>query len=243
MYLRAKTFTNKDGTARRYLYLVKGVREGGRVHQKTVAYLGRLDRLQQEGALDRLALSLARYTTEASSIQVTKKLLHDWTDEYDLSSVFEGVWEGLDLRKLFKDYVAQTVEGGQRLNIAHLVESPGTAKSEVVSEIAGRWGKITFAKEVVESIAVLAASEVKGLGKVRGIVTDATLPLAEQGMGEGNLKFSLRAAVQSGQPIHKIAQEVQQNVLDKMKEMTGLQVDRVDLHIQELELPTEKGKG
>lgn len=39
-YLRAKKRTLKDGTARSYWCRVEGVREGGKVHQKVVEYLG-----------------------------------------------------------------------------------------------------------------------------------------------------------------------------------------------------------
>ena len=43
MYLRAKTYKNKDGSERRYLFLVATKRTGGRVRQVTGADLGRQD--------------------------------------------------------------------------------------------------------------------------------------------------------------------------------------------------------
>jgi hypothetical protein len=34
MYIRTKTFTNKDGTTRTYLYLVEAKRSGGKVRRR-----------------------------------------------------------------------------------------------------------------------------------------------------------------------------------------------------------------
>jgi len=59
MYVRVKRFRNKDGSVREYLYIVKGVRVDGKPRQKVVAYLGRLDDLQREGAIDSLVEGLA----------------------------------------------------------------------------------------------------------------------------------------------------------------------------------------
>lgn len=62
MYARTKIFKKKDGTERIYLQIVEGRREKGRVRQKVIASLGRLDELQK-GTLDRLIESLKKYTS------------------------------------------------------------------------------------------------------------------------------------------------------------------------------------
>jgi hypothetical protein len=61
MYVRTKTFTNKDGSTRTYLYLVEAVRSSGKVRQEIVANLGRIERLQEKG-LDSIIEGLARYS-------------------------------------------------------------------------------------------------------------------------------------------------------------------------------------
>ena len=61
MYVRTKTFTNKDGSTRTYLYLVETVRSSGKVRQEIVANLGRIERLQEKG-LDSIIEGLARYS-------------------------------------------------------------------------------------------------------------------------------------------------------------------------------------
>lgn len=62
MYVREKTFKNKNGSTRTYLQLVKTARDGDRVRQRVIANLGRVDELQQSGQLDRLVEGLRRYT-------------------------------------------------------------------------------------------------------------------------------------------------------------------------------------
>ena len=60
MYIRTKTFKNKDGSTRTYLYIVEGKRVNGKVRQRIVANLGRLEKLQ-EGQLDKLIEGLVGY--------------------------------------------------------------------------------------------------------------------------------------------------------------------------------------
>ena len=74
MYVRVKRFRNKDGSVREYLYIVKGVRVDGKPRQKVVAYLGRLDDLQREGAIDSLVEGLARYAERAQVMDVAQDL-------------------------------------------------------------------------------------------------------------------------------------------------------------------------
>jgi hypothetical protein len=61
MWVRAQTVRNKNGSTRTYLHLVQSRRVNGKMRQE-IATLGRLDVLQESGALDRLIASLARYS-------------------------------------------------------------------------------------------------------------------------------------------------------------------------------------
>jgi len=63
MYVRTKVFKKKDGTERIYLQIVEGRREKGKVRQKVIATLGRLDILKK-GTLNRLIESLKKYTSD-----------------------------------------------------------------------------------------------------------------------------------------------------------------------------------
>jgi hypothetical protein len=62
MWIRAQTVRNKDGSTRTYLHLVQSQRVNGKVRQEIISTLGRLDVLQDSGALDRLIASLARHS-------------------------------------------------------------------------------------------------------------------------------------------------------------------------------------
>jgi hypothetical protein len=61
MYIRTKTFKNKNGSTRTYLQIVKGVRVGNKVRQKVICNLGRLEQLK-EGELDNLIEKLAQFS-------------------------------------------------------------------------------------------------------------------------------------------------------------------------------------
>ena len=61
MFVRTKTFKNKNGTTRTYLYIVDGRRVNGKVRQRIVANLGRLEKLQERD-LDRIIEGLMKYS-------------------------------------------------------------------------------------------------------------------------------------------------------------------------------------
>ena len=63
VFVRTKTYKNKDGSRRTYLHIVENVREGGKVRQRILANLGRLEKLQQ-GQIDQLIEGLVRWSHE-----------------------------------------------------------------------------------------------------------------------------------------------------------------------------------
>jgi hypothetical protein len=62
MFAREHRNRQADGTVQTYLGLARSLRRGTEVHQEQICRLGRLDRLQSSGQLDRLIRSLARYS-------------------------------------------------------------------------------------------------------------------------------------------------------------------------------------
>ena len=107
MYVRVKRFRNKDGSVREYLYIVKGVRVGGKPRQKVVAYLGRLDELQREGSIDALVEGLCRYAERAQVMEVAEDLFCHSAKEYGPVLVFKRLWEELGLGEFLGRYVAE----------------------------------------------------------------------------------------------------------------------------------------
>ena len=54
MFVRTKTFKNKDGSTREYLFICETRREGDKVRQITLANLGRLDSIDTQKTIDNL---------------------------------------------------------------------------------------------------------------------------------------------------------------------------------------------
>ena len=77
MFIRTKTFANKDGSTRTYLQLVANERAGDKVRQRVLANLGRLEELQS-GSLDRLMESLAKFSRQRWVMEKALELEARW---------------------------------------------------------------------------------------------------------------------------------------------------------------------
>ena len=98
---------------------------------------------------------------------------------------------------------------------------------------------ITYANEVVAIIAGVAAGEVEGiagmcsvsgidiLGRNKNITKGVKVEI-----GTEEASVDLYIIVEYGTPIQKAAQDAQENVRKAIETMTGLQVVRVDVHVQ-----------
>ena len=107
MYTRTKTFTNKDGSKRTYLYIVEGVRENGRVRQKTVANLGRLENLQKDG-LDKLIEGLANFSRNHWIQTKAEELMVHNAKEWGTELIFHHLWVKLGLQDILDKLLSGT---------------------------------------------------------------------------------------------------------------------------------------
>lgn len=98
---------------------------------------------------------------------------------------------------------------------------------------------ITYANEVVSTIAGIAAGEVEGIAGMVSVSgsnilrknRDVTRGVkVETGTEEASV--DLYVNVEYGTPIQKAAQDAQENVRKAIESMTGLHVVRVDVHVQ-----------
>ncbi len=109
-------------------------------------------------------------------------------------------------------------------------------------------GTITYANEVIAIISGIAASEIEGIagmvisggfgdiiGKNRNITRGVKVEV-----GTEEVSVDLYAIVEYGQPIQRVATEVQENVRKSIEAMTGLKVVRVDVHVQGVSFEKEK---
>ena len=101
-------------------------------------------------------------------------------------------------------------------------------------------GTIKYANEVIAIIAGVAAGEVDGIagmctsggfGDIISRNRNITRGIRVE-MGGEEVSIDIYAIVEYGQPIQKVALEVQENVRKAIETMTGLHVVKVDVHVQ-----------
>ncbi|QJA05971.1 IS1634 family transposase [Thermosulfurimonas marina] len=107
MYIRTKTFKNKDGSTRTYLYIVEGKRVNGKVRQRIVANLGRLEKLQ-EGELDKLIEGLAKFSRRQWIEAQARSIQAQWAKDFGPALIFRRLWEDLKLSSILKELLAGT---------------------------------------------------------------------------------------------------------------------------------------
>lgn len=110
-------------------------------------------------------------------------------------------------------------------------------------------GAIQISEEVVGVIAGMAAAEVEGVAAMSGgFVGGITEMLGKRNLSKGvkvdirdnNVQLSLYMSVHYGVRIPRVAQTVQEKVKAAVESMTGLNVTRVNIHIQGVTFPGEE---
>lgn len=116
-------------------------------------------------------------------------------------------------------------------------------------------GRTTIADGVVEKIAGIAAREVPGINALGGGFTRTVgamrdrvpggHPSAGRGVkaevGEKQTAIDLRVVVEHGVSINDVAAEVRENVIAAVERMTGLEVVKVNIAVNDVHLPDEEG--
>ncbi len=110
-------------------------------------------------------------------------------------------------------------------------------------------GTITFANEVIATIAGLAAIDIPGVAGMSGGFADGFVEL----LGRKNLSKGIKVevgteevavdisiVVEYGIPIPDIAQHIQTSVIKAIETMTGLKVVEVNISVQALKLQDTK---
>lgn len=101
-------------------------------------------------------------------------------------------------------------------------------------------GEVQIADEVVAIISGLAALEVEGVAKMSGNVPNELISmLGMKNLSKGvkvevspeNVNIALALEMKYGYSIPKVSAQVQEKVKNAIETMTGLSVERVDVHI------------
>ncbi|WP_018132462.1 Asp23/Gls24 family envelope stress response protein [Effusibacillus pohliae] len=101
-------------------------------------------------------------------------------------------------------------------------------------------GQIRIAPEVIEIIAGLAATEVRGIAGMSGSVAGGIAELlgrknlgkgVKVEVGEKQCAVDLSVVMEFGMKIQEVAAEVQKNVKRAIENMTGLEVVEVNVHV------------
>jgi len=97
MFLRCLAFSRKDGSQRKYFQIVQTYRENGRVRQKIIANLGRLDELIASGTLEKLSDALSRYVGKKELLCKAEDLMATSALSFGPVPIFTSLWKKLGL--------------------------------------------------------------------------------------------------------------------------------------------------
>ncbi|MBM7701584.1 Asp23/Gls24 family envelope stress response protein [Metabacillus iocasae] len=101
-------------------------------------------------------------------------------------------------------------------------------------------GRVEIAPEVIEVIAGIAASEVEGVTAMRGnFATGVVEKLGKKNHGKGvkvelsetGIKVDVYCMMKFGVSIPVVAQKVQDNIRQALKNMTAIELEEVNIHI------------
>ena len=101
MFARIK----KSGT-HQYLQLVENRRENGKVAQRVIATLGRMDQLNEKGGVESIVRSLSRFSDSALLVLSARSQLSASAKKIGPALIFERLWKDLGIRSIISSLVA-----------------------------------------------------------------------------------------------------------------------------------------
>ena len=99
---------NKDGSTREYLYVVENQRVNGKIRQKVIANLGRIDKELSEEKLASLAASICKHTENKKILDLCTDIDNKKSQTYGEILIYRKLWKELKFDKLFRKYFADT---------------------------------------------------------------------------------------------------------------------------------------
>lgn len=108
MFSRITKQKNKDGSTREYLCIVENNWVNGKVRQKTILNLGRVDKLTETELADTVAQAISKYTNKQKVINLLTDIVPASAKTYGEVLIFRKLWKELKLDRLLKKYFRDT---------------------------------------------------------------------------------------------------------------------------------------
>ena len=90
-----------------YLQIVENRWEGKKTKQRVIATLGRLDKMQDKGEVDRLIHSLSRYSKKAMLILSSKSNLNAKVKKIGPSIIFDRIWKETGIASIIRNILSE----------------------------------------------------------------------------------------------------------------------------------------
>jgi len=110
------------------------------------------------------------------------------------------------------------------------------------SQTEGERGTIFVAESVLVALAEYAAWQVQAIRPARASLAEALAGVfgghnrgVEVEVGPEGANFTLRVVLTYGEPVHLIARQIQQRVIEEVEAMTEIPVARVDVFVEDLD--------
>jgi hypothetical protein len=135
MFIRAKRSV-QNGRTYEYLQIVETFRDNGRVRQRIVATLGKLDDLRAAGQIDALASSLAKFSESAAVIGDHKRGALETVSTRKIGPhlVFDRLWKQLGVGECVGEMLRDRkfkfdIEAAIYLTVLHRLMDPGSDRA------------------------------------------------------------------------------------------------------------------
>ena len=127
-----------------------------------------------------------------------------------------------------------------------------TSTEEISNETCGEKGNIKIAVDVVATIAGIAANEIEGVAGMCGNLAGGIAEFlgnkknpakgVKVDMKEDSAVIDLFIIAEYGIRIPELAWEIQENVKNSVESMTGLTIEKVNIHVDGVSFEKEKKK-
>jgi|GEM_PF-536821 len=108
-------------------------------------------------------------------------------------------------------------------------------------------GVITISEDVLTAVVASGASQIEGLGEKKSSVAEDIVRIfgsrrrgVEIDLDGDSVSITLKIAVKKGYPVHEVAQKTQEKIKEEVENKTGIQVRKVNIYVQKLQLTGEE---